>query len=303
MPRLSYVAIVVLGACSDATNPPHSEEGRLLITRGLGDSAEIYSVDPDGSNSRRLTRNGYWDGTADWSPDRREIAFASARDTLFGSLLRSEIFIMNADGSNQRKVTESLIGSEAPRWSPDGTQIVFERFDPLVGNHQSHVMTRAGANVRRLVESPGRNYEADWSPSGDWLVFVSTRLPRGWASLYLVRPDGSDERQLAGDSACDTFVGSPRWSPDGSRIVYFCATQGAAGLYVINADGTNPRRVHDPSASAGVDVWPTWSPDSRKLAFTRTRAGWLDVFIMDAHGGPAMRITHDADASHATSWR
>jgi TolB protein len=55
----------------------------------------------------------------DWSPDGKQIAFASERDHNY------EIYVMNADGSNPRRLTNSAMQELYPRWSPDGVHILF----------------------------------------------------------------------------------------------------------------------------------------------------------------------------------
>ena len=65
---------------------------------------EIYVMNADGSGQTRLTNNPAVDRDPAWSPDGRQIVFASTRDdSLVGNV---EIYVMNADGSGQ---TLSLI--------------------------------------------------------------------------------------------------------------------------------------------------------------------------------------------------
>ena len=87
--------------------PAWSPDGhRIAFTSTRDGNAEIYVMSADGSDQRRLTRNpaddgvGYlgWSSSA-WSPDGREIAFASQRDG------NDEIYVMNADGSGVRRLT------------------------------------------------------------------------------------------------------------------------------------------------------------------------------------------------------
>ena len=71
---------------------------------------EIYTVDADGGNLRRLTSNSWeWDKHPSWSPDGSQIVFWSNRDTT-----RRQLWVMDADGSNQRR----LISSDSNDWDP-----------------------------------------------------------------------------------------------------------------------------------------------------------------------------------------
>ncbi|MFN8459398.1 MAG: hypothetical protein U0401_32905 [Anaerolineae bacterium] len=80
---------------------------------------EIYVMNADGSDQRRLTNNPQVDNWPVWSPDGTRIAFTSYRDG------NAEIYIMNADGSNPTRLTNNPASDFWPMWSPDGTRIAF----------------------------------------------------------------------------------------------------------------------------------------------------------------------------------
>ncbi len=87
-------------------------------------NTEVYVMDSDGKNQRRLTHHPGIDGYPDWSPDGSQIAFDSNRDAKEGER-KFEIYVMDADGSNVKQVTDVGFASR-PRWSPDGEWILFE---------------------------------------------------------------------------------------------------------------------------------------------------------------------------------
>ena len=82
-------------------------------------NAEIYVMNPDGSNETNLTNNTDHDEYSAWSPDGTEIAFRSDRDG------NREIYVMNSDGSNVRRLTNNAARDQDPSWSPDGLRIAF----------------------------------------------------------------------------------------------------------------------------------------------------------------------------------
>jgi Tol biopolymer transport system component len=71
---------------------------------------DIYVMDADGTNVRRLTDSPGLDEGPVWSPDGTKIAFSSDRDG------QQELYVMNADGSDPRRVTDNPARDESPDW-------------------------------------------------------------------------------------------------------------------------------------------------------------------------------------------
>ena len=103
------LALVVLSAASAAGcggSSPKDEHLRIAFAASEPNAkADIYVMDEDGSNLRRLTHDSAVDEFPDWSPDGRQISFTSTRDG------KSDIYVMNADGSNQHRLTFDPAGA------------------------------------------------------------------------------------------------------------------------------------------------------------------------------------------------
>ena len=73
---------------------------------------DIYVMNADGSDIRRLTNNPAGDFEPTWSPDGTKIGFTSDRDW------NLEIYVMDADGSNQHNISNNSADDWEPAWSP-----------------------------------------------------------------------------------------------------------------------------------------------------------------------------------------
>ncbi|MCP4543931.1 MAG: hypothetical protein GY832_43000 [Chloroflexi bacterium] len=129
--------------------PPLSGNGggRIVFSsRRSGDDYDIYVMNADGTDPRRLTQTpNDEEGGTDWSPDGSQIVFTSSRESL------GRIRVMNADGSNKHWLTTK--GGIDPAWSPDGDRIAFTREIHI--DADIYVMNADGTNQQRLTHTSG----------------------------------------------------------------------------------------------------------------------------------------------------
>ena len=83
-------------------------------------NSEVFVADLDGANEINLTENAAFDGWPVWSPDGRQIAFASNRT---GPAMTGQIWLVNRDGSDLRQITDGPLSHTQPSWSADGKSL------------------------------------------------------------------------------------------------------------------------------------------------------------------------------------
>jgi Tol biopolymer transport system component/DNA-binding winged helix-turn-helix (wHTH) protein len=104
--------------------------------------------------------------------------------------------------------------------------------------------------------------QVSYSPDGKFIVYVS--FPEG--ILWRANRDGSDPVQLTGAPFSPIL---PRWSPDGSTILFFDISNDRGRLsfqsYIVPSQGGTPRPILPDDKQGQID--PNWSPDGKKIVF------------------------------------
>jgi TolB protein len=246
----------------DLRNPGTSKLVFSAVPAG-GGGAQLFFASVDGQRRVQLTRDESAVHLAPaLSPDGTRIAFERYSAPASGE--PSDLWIMGVDGTGLVQVTRTPGHEErGPRWSPDGRWIAFSRTPHPAGVPEAMVVPAQGGDPRRFVPSqPVGADELDWSPSGDRVVFRGRD-----GAVYLSATDGANATMLLRQPPRTTY-GAPRWSPDGTQIVFSVHSATVVGSHygadIITTAGTLQPvglSIHGISGNYTID----WSPDGREL--------------------------------------
>ena len=231
---------IAAGGKWDVSNysPAWSPDGtRIAFTRSTLKTSsthsnwriDLYVVDLDGKNLRRLTSSGAAYGPT-WSPDGRRIAYLGVVGRADSSDASHRLHVVNADGSGDSTLLAASRAAWAPgghaliwppAWSADGRRIAFSRAtrsratEPLWTAFEIYVINPDGTGLRRLTRTTVKrppplaadNIWPAWSPDGKQIVFLS--LPN---RVQVMNADGSGLRTVFRARPIGRF-GGVSWQP------------------------------------------------------------------------------------------
>ena len=273
------------------------EPARLQFTRIGPTRIGLFLANADGSNERALLPADSLDYTPSFSTDGKWIVFTSERG---GS---ADIYRVHPDGSGLERLTDDPAFDDQGALSPDGSTLAFvSTREGGFANLWLQDLSSPSRHARPVAKTNAGSFRPSWSPDGKWIAFTSdrdttrARWDGGWeliqsTALYIVRADGSSLRRL---TELGSYAGSPRWSPDGRRIVFYRSTpqdvypgrfgrNRPAVSQIVSMD-VESGAVHEYTSGPGLKVAPQWLPggevgflekfgDAKGLVFVSGKTG------------------------------
>jgi len=238
-------------------------------------SKELYIVDYDGFNPRRVTVNASLNILPAWRPDGAALAYVSYRQ---GTPLvyLAKIF----EGQSVANLSGERGDSSAfsPTFSPDGKSLAFA--SNRSGSMDVWVSSAEGAQPRRLTTTGAKDTAPCFSPTGQEIAFTSDRT--GTPQLWQMDSEGLNVRRLTVGSG--NYNDGCAWNPakQYSEIAYTARLE--AGGFDIAIIDLATRQVRQITQGRGSCEYPSWAPNGRHLVFSCARNRRWELTIADRDG-------------------
>ncbi len=313
--------------------PVFSPDGsQIAFVRDNKTFAEIRIMPALGGPDRLVTRvfsNSY---SISFSADGQHLAVIDTETSAYGG--QYVIYLVNVQSGERRRLTApgDFVGETTPRFAPDGRSVAFVRLIKDKGM-ELFVVPSSGGEPRRLTSDEATVHSAAWSPDSQSIYFISLRssnhanlwripaaggepefVSTGSDDLWVVAasPDGKHLAYVTGkpretiwrvsgsEEKPHRFAMSPsgdqlpRFSPDGTRLVFFSDRSGKYEVWTSNADGKNARQITGVPGQASFDRghWiPDFSPDGSHITFYNIEGDRSYIYTAPADGGAMRRLT------------
>lgn len=292
-PTQTHTDVIINGRFSSI--PPTDE--KIVFSADWSGSYDIYIMDVNGTNIRKITSSSYKDCYPRLSPDRNKIIFNRiTSDDFFGFIVdvnTLELEQLDLEGYNPLYFF----------WHPDGKNVLFKSFKD--NNHVIYTYNLENKALVELINNGAINRAPAYSSDGQMLLYQSDIS--GLFKLYIANADGSNSARLIPNGLGEEKV--PRMHPKNSNQIlfygrYYSPTSNVQwGIFLYDRQD---EVIHDIVSSYGVnEQWPDWSPDGEKIVFQRFDGGsnGYGLYIVNPDGSDYKVLIDTPGNEQTPHWR
>ena len=223
---------------ADDRDPTWSPTGhQVLFSSDRVRARDLYLMDADGANVRRVFPKAAEREHPTWSPDGKQIAY-QRRD--FDGWF---IYTATIEGKGEEQIARGI----QPDWSPDGTEIAYVQGG--LGHSRIYLLDLRTRRQRQLLPKDAISWMRwpAWSPTGDkiafsWLNHFEFVGFFGKQTIYIINRDGTELNQIVDEAG--PRADSPIWSPRGDTLLYDQRDENNHGqIFKIVLDSDQPEQL------------------------------------------------------------
>lgn len=272
--------------------PSVSHDGtKILFTHYSEDYVyELYMVNTDGTSLTLIDTANRYCGSADWYFDNTKIIYSRSRnfstderDIVLYDLITEEKSVLTSSGNNFSAIFSNHNEITFCCQSNSQASDIFK-------------MNIDGSNIQLLIPNACNPV---YSPNGEKIAYLSC-IENGSSQIFVANSDGSANNQLTTTYSSETYPGwppegntDPKWTPNGSKIVYVSGADGDPEIYIMESNGSNKIKLTNNSSR---DNSPKVSSCGKYILFSSNRNIDMksDIYIMDLYGNTQKSLTNYA---------
>ncbi len=265
-------------------------ETKIAFLSEINGNKEIFTVDFDGQNLRRISDEKSIILTPAWSPDGGWIVYTSYAQR------NPDLVMIGASGKRRRTLLKLPGLNAAPAWSPNGQRIAIVLSKDR--NSEIYVLEK-DFGLKRLTRHFNIDTSPTWSPDGKKIAFTSDRSGTGAPQIYVMDAIGGDKSGVKRISFGSGYNDDPAWSPNGDKIAF---TSRVGRKFQIKVYDIKTQKAEQFTFGPGSSEQPAWSPDGRFIVYRHKQNNRMSVFIKSLSGGKPRQLTLIQGGGYSPAW-
>jgi len=284
MKKIYFVILIILVICvtslvSFATETEQKKNsGKIAFCQHDGKYWQIWIMDLDGSNKKKLTNSEVDKRSPDLSGDGRRIVYVTNDGRLWS---------MDSNGDNKTQIPLNISAAE-PKWCFQDKKIVFTSYRGVSFLDDSDIwmLNDGGSDLKKIIRRPSLQFLPDISEDGKELLFVDV-LELSGHEIFKLNLETKDYTQLTQNRYHDT---TPVFTADASMIVYSSDEDGNYDIWIMDRFGQNQNNLtHRPA----FDSCPAIAKDGKTIFFLSDSTKSMQIWSMNIDGTLLKQITND----------
>lgn len=260
---------------------------KIIFVNNSTGNKEIYMVDYDGYNLKRITTDKTLDLFPKWTRNGKNIVYTTYK---YGN---PDLYMMDTDGRNRTAVSRFQGVNVTPSFSKDGNLMVLTLSKGRSPN--LYLMEMDSKKLRQLTHSDSVDTSPCFSPDKQDIVFISDRA--GKPQMYITDVEGINIRRIRTDGYTD----APSWSPRGDKIAFTMQTAGK-GAFDIYIYDILSEQVAQLTLEGDSNEAPSFSPDGRFIAYTSKRGDEIGLYMVSIDGSFQRKLVDMKGDCYTPAW-